>query len=101
VVLLDSLYGDIIEMSFGGLSFRYTAHDSMAAQPKEFALIFGGTELCLDGVPLDRVSDVPLDGGEADGARRMGMVFGDLVPEQVVAMARFIKRFSLNRRNSP
>jgi len=98
VIDIDSVYGDIIELSFGGLSFRYTAYDNMNMQPAEFGIIFGGEELFLENIPLINVSDVVMDEEAEGGAgevRRRGMAFGDLVPEQVVALARFIRRFSL------
>ncbi|MFA7346715.1 MAG: hypothetical protein WCZ86_03035 [Desulfurivibrionaceae bacterium] len=99
VIALDSVYGEIIDMSFGGLSFRYTAYDDMTTEPAEFGIIFGGEELFFDNIPLTNVSDVVIN-EDADGAgevRRRGMAFGNLVPEQVVALARFIRQFSLEK----
>lgn len=99
VIALDSVYGEIIDVSFGGLSFRYTAYDDMTTEPAEFGIIFGGEELFFDNLPLTNVCDIVMD-GETDGAgevRRRGMAFGNLVPEQVVTLARFIRRFSLEK----
>jgi hypothetical protein len=99
VIALDSVYGEIIDMSFGGLSFRYTAYDDMTTEPAEFGIIFGGEELFFDNIPLTNVSDIVID-EETDGAgevRRRGMAFGNLVPEQVVTLARFIRQFSLEK----
>ena len=99
VIALDSVYGEIIDMSFGGLSFRYTAYDDMTTEPAEFGIIFGGEELFFDNIPLTNVSDIVID-QEGDGAgevRRRGMEFGNLVPEQVVTLARFIRQFSLEK----
>lgn len=100
VIALDSVYGEIIDVSFGGLSFRYTAYDDMTTQPAEFGIIFGGEELFFDNIPLDNVCDTVMDGEAGKGSgevRRRGMAFGDLVPEQVVALARFIRQFSLEK----
>ena len=99
VIALDSVYGEIIDMSFGGLSFRYTAYDDMTSEPAEFGIIFGGEELFFDNIPLTNVSDVVID-EDADGTgevRRRGMSFGNLVPEQVVTLARFIRQYSLEK----
>lgn len=99
VIALDSVYGEIIDMSFGGLSFRYTAYDDMTTEPAEFGIIFGGEELFFDNLPLTNVSDIVIDHeGDGDGeVRRRGMAFGELVPEQVVILARFIRQFSLEK----
>jgi hypothetical protein len=104
VIALDAVYGEIIDMSFGGLSFRYTAYDDMTTEPAEFGIIFGGEELFFDNLPLTNVSDIVISDividEEGDGAgevRRRGMAFGNLVPEQVVTLARFIRQFSLEK----
>jgi len=99
VIALDSVYGEIIDVSFGGLSFRYTAYDDMATEPAEFGIIFGGEELFFDHIPLTNVCDIVMDenAGGAGEVRRRGMAFGDLVPEQVVTLARFIRQFSLEK----
>lgn len=99
VIALDSVYGEIIDVSFGGLSFRYTAYDDMTTEPAEFAIIFGGEELFFENIPLTNVCDIVMDenAGGAGEFRRRGMAFGDLVPEQVVTLARFIRQFSLEK----
>lgn len=102
VIALDSVYGEIIDVSFGGLSFRYTAYADMTTQtqPAEFGIIFGGEELFFENIPLTNVCDIGMDaeaGGGAGEVRRRGMAFGDLVPEQVVILARFIRQFSLEK----
>jgi len=99
VIALDSVYGEIIDVSFGGLSFRYTAYDDMTTEPAEFGIIFGGEELFFDNLPLTNICDIVMDegaGGEAGEVRRRGMAFGDLGPEQVKTLARFIRQFSLD-----
>jgi len=99
VIALDSVYGEIIDMSFGGLSFRYTAYDDMTTEPAEFGIIFGGEELFFDNIPLTNVCDIVMDekAGVVGEVRRRGMAFGDLIPEQVVTLARFIRQFSLEK----
>ena len=99
VIALDSVYGEIIDMSFGGLSFRYTAYDDMTTEPVEFGIIFGGEELFFDNIPLANVCDIVMEeeAGGAGEVRRRGMAFGDLIPEQVVTLARFIRQFSLGK----
>lgn len=100
VVVLDSVYGEIIDVSFGGLSFRYTAYDDMTTEPAEFGIIFGGEEIFFDNLPLTNVCDIVIneEGGEEAGeVRRRGMAFGDLVPEQIATLARFIRKFSLGK----
>jgi len=100
VIALDSVYGEIIDMSFGGLSFRYTAYNDTITQPAEFGIIFGGEKLFFENLPLTNVMDIGEEAGaegETGEVRRRGMAFGDLVPEQVVSLARFIRQFSLEK----
>lgn len=99
VIALDSVYGEIIDVSFGGLFFRYTAYDDMTTEPAEFGIIFGGEELFFDNLPLTNVCGIVIDekAGEAGEVRRRSMAFGELVPEQVVILARFIRQFSLGK----
>ncbi|MFH1019892.1 MAG: hypothetical protein V1782_04650, partial [Pseudomonadota bacterium] len=84
---------------FGGLSFRYTAYDDMTTEPAEFGIIFGGEKLFFDNIPLTNICDIVMgeEAGSAGEVRRRSMAFGDLVPEQVVTLARFIRQFSLEK----
>ncbi|MGV1098284.1 hypothetical protein ACUUL3_02610 [Thiovibrio sp. JS02] len=99
VIALDSVYGEIIDVSFGGLSFRYTAYGEMVSQPVEFGIIFGGEELFFESIALRNISDIVEDAGaEGDKAvRRRCMAFADLDTGDLIKLAHLIKRYSLDK----
>lgn len=97
-IALDSVYGEIIDISFGGLSFRYHALDDMMNRQQEFGIIFGGEELFFDNIPLRNVSDMVLDVADEDAAievRRRCMAFGELTREELARLAHFIKHHAV------
>lgn len=99
VVYLDSLVGEVIDVSFGGLAFRYvSAAGTRAEASLESGVLFGGEEIFLENVTLRTVSDFVLAcSGEEEEVRRRGMAFGPLTPEELAALARFIRLFARDR----
>jgi len=95
-VVLGDLYGEIIDVSFGGLAFRYTSLERELVNPSGFGIIIGGETFYLDHVPLETVSDIPWN-GEEEGQRRRSMQFGRLTQEQLSRLAAFIRRHGLLR----
>lgn len=91
LIALDSVFGELIDISFGGLSFRYSAYENLLKKPMEFGIIFGGETLYFDNIPLESITDLPLDEGEEGGVRRRGMQFGELNEEDYSRLARFIR----------
>lgn len=96
VIALDSVFGELIDISFGGLSFRYNAYENLLKKPAEFGIIFGGETLYFDNVPLESVSDLPLD-DDGGTARRCGMKFGELNEEELALLARFIRKHTAKK----
>jgi hypothetical protein len=97
VIFLDSLQGELIDLSFGGLAFRYAAASGAGGgEGLETGVLFGGEELFLENVALRTVSDQPLRGAGPEGLRRRGMAFGPLSSEELAALARFIRLFALD-----
>ncbi|MEW6594778.1 MAG: PilZ domain-containing protein [Thermodesulfobacteriota bacterium] len=97
VIALDSVFGELIDISFGGLSFRYNAYENLLKKPAEFGIIFGGETLYFDNVPLESVSDLPLDDDSGGATRRCGMKFGELGEEELAVLARFIRNHTTRK----
>ncbi len=95
VIDFDSVLGEIIDISFSGLAFRYSAFDEVAESATEFGAIFGGGEVFLDNIPLRSTNDI-IEAPAADSMnpdmRRRGLAFGTLTPEELAQLARFIKQ---------
>lgn len=99
VIALDSVYGELIDISFGGLSFRYQAYEAMLQKPVEFGIIFGGETLYFDNVPLLTVTDFVLENEVGNGpTRRRCMQFGQLSHEDLARLARFIRQHAQPRK---
>jgi len=97
LIALDSVYGELIDISFGGLSFRYNAYEKMIKKPVEFGIIFGGETLYFDNIPLESITDFPLEEGDNGGTRRRGMQFGELSQEDLARLARFIREHTAKK----
>lgn len=97
LIALDSVYGELIDISFGGLSFRYNAYENLLNKPVEFGIIFGGETLYFDHIPLESVTDLPLEEGDDRGLRRCGMQFGELSQEDLARLARFIREHTARK----
>ncbi len=98
LIALDSVYGELIDISFGGLSFRYNAYEKLLKKPVEFGIIFGGETLYFDNIPLESITDLPLDDDSDGTTRRCGMQFGDLSHEDLTRLARFIREHAAKKR---
>jgi hypothetical protein len=97
VIALDSVYGELIDISFGGLSFRYNAYEKLINKPVEFGIIIGGETLYFDSIPLESITDLPLDEADNGGTRRRGMQFGELSQEDLTRLARFIREHTTKK----
>ena len=91
LVALDSVTGELIDISFGGLSFRYTAYESMLQKPVEFGIVFGGETLYFDQIPLLNITDIALDDDNDGELRRRCMQFGELSQDDLAKVAKFIR----------
>jgi c-di-GMP-binding flagellar brake protein YcgR len=101
----DPVLGQIIEISMGGIAFRYMGGGKL---PDESHLDIFLTEgdLCLRGVPFKTVSDFKIPNTvlcktvepippSFRTMRRSGLQFGELTPDQKVQLERFIKDHTL------
>lgn len=93
VIYLDSVAGEIIDVSFGGISFVYESGQQETTEPLASGVIFGDEELFIENIPLMHVCDFALtDPAAGPGEfRRRCMAFGPLTSTDLAALARFIR----------
>jgi hypothetical protein len=82
----------VIDISVGGLAFRYLGDGELGGSADEIDL-FHDESLALRGIPVRAVSDCPLDYGFIP-MRRRSLSFGDLTPEQRFALDAFIVNYT-------
>lgn len=89
----DTKLGEIIDISMGGLAFRYSGGELWSRQPDQSAILFGDDDLWLNTIPLNSVYDFILSGPSPENPntlRRRSMQFGALSPEQKKLLRQFI-----------
>ena len=85
ILSVNSKFGQVVDISVGGISFRYIDKEQLKTITNERGLLFGDDDLCLDNIPLTTVSDEIIRGGlstEATTVRRRSMRFGTLTRKQ-------------------
>ena len=73
--------GEIIDISKGGLAFRYAGDESIAEGPRKLDIFFARSSLILKQIPVEPVSDQSLHSKGKNGRaslRRCGVAFRDL-----------------------
>jgi hypothetical protein len=98
MIALGSVQGQIIDISFAGLSFRYKGTGVSMESATEYGAIFGDDDLFFEKIRLRNVSDVVIkDAPDELGVeyRRRGMAFGVLTPDDFSVLARVIKQHAL------
>lgn len=82
----------IIDISRGGLAFRYLGEKMKDANIAELDLYYNDT-LCVKGVPVKSVADT-WAGSDLTDIRRSCLSFKDLSPEQQEKVDQFIQQYS-------
>ncbi len=88
--------GEIIDISRGGLAFRYEPDDNQPKLSVEIGLFLHiflkDISFCLLRVPIKTISDFPMENGESsDLARRRSVAFHALSERQVSELEFFIE----------
>ena len=99
MIALGSVQGQLMDISFAGLSFCYRADDDVLKPETEYGAIFGGNDLFFEKIRLRTVSDVAVkERQDATGVeyRRRGMEFGALTPPDFAVLARVIRQHALS-----
>lgn len=100
LIAIDSRRGELIDISFGGLAFRYSGPTPWPAQTAGPAMLCGAADFCLQ-LPLLLVADLPLHPAEAGAQgiilRRCSMQFGKLSATQLIQLVAFIRDNTLEQ----
>jgi len=93
VFALNTKFGQVDDISLGGISFRYIDRQPCSTAPEERGFLFGDDDLCLDNIPITTVSDEIVSGGvatESTTVRRRSVRFGPLTITQRNMLEHFI-----------
>lgn len=93
VFAVNAKFGQIIDISRGGLSFRYVEKKGWPKELFERGVLFGDDEFCLDDLHVKTVSDCVIANGLSSTQtiiRRCGIEFGDLNRKQKMDLEYFI-----------
>lgn len=93
VFALNARFGQVVDISLGGIAFHYVNQQPWTAKITEYGALFGEDDLCLDNIPMQTVTDVASAGKmapEATTIRRRGLKFGPLTLAQRNLLEHFI-----------
>jgi hypothetical protein len=88
-----NIVGEILDISKGGLSFRYITGEEQSRESSGLDILFAGGSFSLAGVPFKTVSDFLMPDGffsNSTTTRRRGVQFGVLTQEQTGELKSFI-----------
>ena len=93
-----SQLGQIKDISKLGLSFRCIDSQEEQAEARELKIILGSGGLCVDNVPVKKVSDFVIKSEFSFSSikmRQIGLQFGKLTPEQQLRLSNFIQNHTI------
>lgn len=93
VFAINSHFGLIVNISMGGLSFRYVDRGEWEGRQIEKGSLFGEDDLWIDEIPIQFVSECQVDDGVACKStivKKRSVAFGDLTPHQAKLLESFI-----------
>jgi hypothetical protein len=93
-----SQLGQIKDISKMGLSFRYIDSQEEHAEASELKIILGSGGLCVDKVPVKKVSDFAIKSEFSFSSikmRRIGLEFGNLTQDQQLRLSHFIQNHTI------
>ena len=88
-----NVVGEIIDISKGGLAFRYIAGEEQPGGSSGLDILFAGGSFRLPEVPFETVEDFEMPdefSSPLTSTRRCGIRFGKLTHEQLSALKSFI-----------
>lgn len=104
VFAVNSYLGLIVDISMGGLSFRYVDRGAWSANSVNSGVLFGEADMLIDNIPIKSISK---SYSEKDGnivcedVKCRRAEFGNLTPEQKKILERFICINARCSSNSP
>ena len=90
-----SILGQIIDISTGGLSFRYVASAERSKESSHLSILLTDGSFRFDNIPFEAVWDTPMPREFSFGAitlRQCGVQFGELTHGQKLDLQYFIGR---------
>jgi hypothetical protein len=94
-----TIVGEIIDISFGGVAFRYISAEPSEDGPSELSLVSADHSFYLGNLPITTISDLEqakLPFGSVS-TRRRGVKFGKLRQAQQFALQHFIRNYTVQR----
>lgn len=90
---VDFQMGQIIDISIGGLAFRYVERRKRKALKQGVGIIFDEDDFCFDRIPVQIVTDIIISSRVEEKPaiiKRCGVRFLDLAPTQKDLLQNFI-----------
>ncbi len=88
----EALPYHIVDISLGGLAFRYIGEERLARKVSELNILYDDKTF-LEKVPVESVSDISLREGYIP-MRRLGVKYRDLTPDQKSRLQTFIQSYT-------
>ena len=91
------IVGEIVDISQGGLMFRYIVGEHRSHHPFELDIVLAGDDFRLDKIPFRAASDRPMAGQwsfSPTTVRRQGVQFGVLTDDQKAQLKYFIQTYA-------
>jgi len=92
-----TIVGEIIDVSKGGLGFRYITGDEHSSESSELNILFADGNFCLRHVLFKTISDFVMSNEFSSGSittKRRGIQFGELTLGQTSALEYFIQNYT-------
>lgn len=92
----SSITGDIVDISLGGLSFRYIASKKYPYRSSDMDILLTDGSVWLNKVRVNTISDIEEESQTPVGleTRRCGVQFGNLRDSQKAGLRYFIQTYS-------
>lgn len=92
--VIDSSFGDVVNISMGGMLFTYSADKKVPDSLSADGIVFGCRGHFLEKIPFETISDTTLSPAvnEEPSLRQRRILFGDLTKSQIDALESFILR---------
>ena len=91
------IVGQIVNVSRGGLMFRYITSEYHSHEPFQLDIVVAGDDFRLDGIPFKTASDTDMGDPlslSSVAMRRQGVQFGALTDDQGVQLEYFIGNYA-------
>ncbi len=94
----DSKLGQIIDISRGGLAFRYVANGKQSKGPDQLDIMLAEKDFHIEKLPFKTIFDFEIPSVVAFNSlktRRCGVQFGKFTQNQISQLESFIKNYTI------